>query len=88
MSKEEQQDYDAFSLASVSVPKRPWRVMGDSRSSQSQPPDNANVSQAGPQAIAKAQSIKSSTCSSDQRSVQHHADQRQLNKKHTSNKIK
>ena len=67
MSKEEQQDYDAFSLASVSVPKRPWRVMGDSRSSQSQPPDNANVSQARPQAIAKAQSIKST--SSDQRSA-------------------
>ena len=76
MSKEEQQDYDAFSLASVSVPKRPWRVMGDSRSSQSQPPDNANVSQARPQALAKAQSIKSS--SSVQRSVQHHADQRQV----------
>ena len=76
MSKEEQQDYDAFSLASVSVPKRPWRVMGDSRSSQSQPPDNANVSQARPQAIAKAQSIKST--SSDQRSVQHHSDQTQV----------
>ena len=76
MSKEEQQDYDAFSLASVSVPKRPWRVMGDSRSSQSQPPDNANISQARPQAIAKAQSIKST--SSDQRSVQHHSDQRQV----------
>ena len=72
MSKEEQQDYDAFSLASVSVPTRPWRAMGDSRSSQSQPPDNANVSQARPQAIAKAQSIKSS--SSDQRSAQHHAE--------------
>ena len=76
MSKEEQQDYDAFSLASVSVPKRPWRVMGDSRSSQSQPPDNANVSQARPQAIAKAQWIKST--SSDQRSVQHHSNQRQV----------
>ena len=76
MSKEEQQDYDAFSLASVLVPTRPWRAMGDSRSSQSQPPDNANVSQARPQAIAKAQSIKSS--SSDQRSVQHHTDQRQV----------
>ena len=76
MSKEEQQDYDAFSLASVSVPKRPWRVMGDSRCSQSQPPDNANVSQARPQAIAKAQSIKST--SSDQRSVQHNSDQRQV----------
>ena len=76
MSKEEQQDYDAFSLASISVPKRPWRAMGDSRSSQSQPPDNANVSQARPHALAKAQSIKSS--SSDQRSVQHHADQRQV----------
>ena len=76
MSKEEQQDYDAFSLASVSVPTRPWRATGDSRSSQSQPPDNTNVSQARPQAIAQAQSIKSS--SSDQRSVQHHADQRQV----------
>ena len=76
MSKEEQQDYDAFSLASVSVPTRPWRAMGDSSASQSQPPDNANVSQARPQAIAKAQSIKSS--SSEQRSVQHHADQRQV----------
>ena len=76
MSKEEQQDYDAFSLASVSVPTRPWRAMGDSRTSQSQPPDNANVSQARPQAVAKAQSIKSS--SSEQRSVQHHADQRQV----------
>ena len=76
MSKEEQKDYDAFSLASVSVPTRPWRAMGDSRASQSQPPDNANVSQAPPQAIAKAQSIKSS--SSEQRSVQHHADQRQV----------
>ena len=76
MSKEEQQDYDAFSLASVSVPTRPWRAMGDSRASQSQPPDNANVSQARPQAIAKAQSIKSS--SSEQRSVQHHTDQRQV----------
>ena len=67
MSKEEQQDYDAFSLASVSVPTRPWRAMGDSRASQSQPLDNAKVSQARPQAIAKAQSIKSS--SSDQRSA-------------------
>ena len=76
MSKEEQQDYDAFSLASVSVPTSSWRAMGDSRASQSQPPDNANVSQARPQAIAKAQSIKSS--SSEQRSVQHHADQRQV----------
>ena len=76
MSREEQQDYDAFSLASVSVPTRPWRAMGDSRSSQSQPPDNTNVSQARPQAIAQAQSIKSS--SSYQRSVQHHADQRQV----------
>ena len=76
ISKKEQQDYDAFSLASVSVPTGPWRAMGDSRSSQSQPPDNANVSQARPQAIAMAQSIRST--SSDQRSVQHHSDQRQV----------
>ena len=49
--------------------------MGDSRGAQSQPPDNANVSQALPQA-AKAQSIKST--SSDQRSVQRHSDQRHV----------
>ena len=30
MSEEEQQDYDPFSLASASVPKRPWRAMDGS----------------------------------------------------------
>ena len=33
MSEEEQREYDAFSLASVSVPtlsKHPWRALGDS----------------------------------------------------------
>ena len=75
MSEEEQQDYDAFSLASVSVPKRPWRAMGDSSVAQSQPQDNATVSQALPLA-ARAQSIKST--SSDQRSVLRHADQRHV----------
>ena len=75
MSEEEQQDYDAFSLASVSVPKRPWRAMGNSSVAQSQPPDNVTVSQARPHA-ATAQSIKST--SSDQRSVQRHADQRHV----------
>ena len=38
MSEEEQRDYDAFSLASVSVPassKRPWRAQVDSKASQS-----------------------------------------------------
>ena len=75
MSEEEQQDYNAFSLASVSVPKHPWRAMGDSSVAQSHPPDNATVSQARPHA-ARAQSIKST--SSDQRSVQSHADQRHV----------
>ena len=72
MSEEEQQDYDAFSLASVSVPKRRWRAMGDSSGAQSQPPDNANTSQARPQP-ARAKST-----SSDQRPVQRHLDQRQV----------
>ena len=79
MSEEEQQEYDAFSLASVSVPtsfKRPWRALGDSKDSQSQPQDISNVRQARPQAVAKAQSVKSAHF--DQRSVQLHSDQRQV----------
>ena len=58
MSEEEQREFDAFSLASVSVPtssKRPWRALGDSKDSQSQPQDDSNVRQARPQAVAKAQ---------------------------------
>ena len=79
MSEEEQREYDAFSLASVSVPtssKRPWRALGDSKDSQSQPQDISNVRQARPQAVAKAHSVKSTH--SDQRSVQLHSDQRQV----------
>ena len=79
MSEEEQREYDAFSLASVSVPtssKRPWRALGDSKDSQSQPQDNSNVRLARPQAVAKAPSTKSTH--SDQRSVQLHSDQRQV----------
>ena len=79
MSEEEQRDFDAFSLASVSVPtssKRPWKAAGHSKVSQSQPQDNSNVLQARPQAVAKAQSVKS--VHSDQRSVQLHSDQRQV----------
>ena len=71
MSEEEQRDYDAFSLASVSVPalsKRPWRAQGDAKDSQTQAQDFSIVRQARPQAVAKAQSVKSSQ--SDQRSVQ------------------
>ena len=37
MTEEEQRDYDAFSLASVSVPKRPWRTQEDSNVSKPQP---------------------------------------------------
>ena len=71
MSEEEQREYNEFSLASVSVPtssKRPWRALGDSKASQSQPQDVSNVRQARPQAAAKAPSVKSAQ--SDQRSVQ------------------
>ena len=40
MSEEEQREFDAFSLSSVSVlssSKRRWRALGDSRDSQSHP---------------------------------------------------
>ena len=79
MSEEEQREYDEFSLASVSVPtssKRPWRALGDSKTSQSQPQDVSSVRQARPQAAAKAPSVKSAQ--SDQRSVQLQSDQRQV----------
>ena len=79
MSEEEQREYDAFSLASVSVPtssKRPWRALEDSKVSQSRPQDISSVRQASPQAEAKTQSVKSAH--SDQRSVQLQADQRQV----------
>ena len=67
MSEEERRDLDDFSLASVSVPtsKRPWRAQKDSKS---QAQDVSNTRQAHPQAVAKAQSVKSTQ--SDQRSVQ------------------
>ena len=72
MSEEEKGDYDAFSLASVSVhvpvSKRPWRAQEDSKVSKPQPQDVSNARQARPQAVAKAQSVKSTQ--SDQRSVQ------------------
>ena len=71
MTEEEERDYDAFSLASVSVPKRPWRAQEDSNVSQPQPQNISLTRQARPvtsQAVAKAQSVKSAQ--SDQRSVQ------------------
>ena len=70
MSEEEQRDYDAFSLASVSVPasKRPWKAQGDSKDSKSQAQDVSNTRQTRPQAVAKGQSVKSTQ--SDQRPVQ------------------
>ena len=37
MSEEEQRDYDAFSLASVSVTNRPWRAQEGSKVSKPQP---------------------------------------------------
>ena len=57
---------DTFSLASVTVPKRPWRAQEDSK-----PQPQNTFRQAHPvipRAVAKAQSIKSAQ--SDQRSVQ------------------
>ena len=80
MSEEEQRDYDAFSLASVSVPassKRPWRAQVDSKASQSQAQEVSIIHQARPQAVAKAQSVKS--LQSDQRSVQLRSAQDQAN---------
>ena len=71
MSEEEQRDYDDFSLASVSVPKRPWRAQEVSQVSEPQPHDVSSTRQARPvmsQSAAKAQSVKSAQ--SDQRSVQ------------------
>ena len=70
ISEEEQREYDAFSLASVSVPvsKRPWRAQEDSQVSKPQPQNVSIASQACPQAVAKAQSVRSTQ--SDQRSVQ------------------
>ena len=71
MTEEEQRDYDAFSLASVSVPKRPWRAQEDLNVSKPQPQNISLTRQARPvtsQAVAKAQSVKSAQ--SDQRSVQ------------------
>ena len=71
MTEEEERDYDAFSLASVSVPKRPWRAQEDSNVSKPQPQNISFSRQARPvisQAVAKAQSVKSAQ--SDQRSVQ------------------
>ena len=70
MSEEEQRDYDAFSLASVSVPvsKQPWRAQEDSNFLKPQPQDVSITSQARPQAVDKAQSVRSTQ--SDQRSVQ------------------
>ena len=70
ISEEEQREYDAFSLASVSVPvsKRPWRAREDSQVSKPQPQNVSIASQACPQAVAKAQSVRSTQ--SDQRSVQ------------------
>ena len=79
MSEEEQREFHDFSLASVSVPtssKRPWRAQGDSKVSQSQAQDTSNVRQARPQAVAKAQSVRSTL--SDQRSVQLQSDQKQV----------
>ena len=68
MSEEEQRDYDAFSLASVSVSKRPWRAQEDSKVSKPQPQNISFTRPVTSQAVAKAQSVKSTQ--SDQRSVQ------------------
>ena len=71
MTEDEERDFDAFSLASVTVPKRPWRTQEDLNVSKPQPQNISFSRQACPvipQAVAKAQSIKSAQ--SDQRFVQ------------------
>ena len=68
MTEEEQRDFDTFSLASVTVPKRPWRAQEDSNVSKPQPQNIRQARPVIPQAVAKAQSIKSAQ--SDQRSAQ------------------
>ena len=50
------------------VSKQPWRAQEDSQVSKPQPQDVSIASQAHPQAVAKAQSVRSTQ--SDQRSVQ------------------
>ena len=75
MSEEEQREYDAFSLASLSVSKRPWKAQEDSKVSKPQPQNVSVTRQARPQAVSKAQSVKSAQ--SDQRSVQHRSVQDQ-----------
>ena len=48
MTEEEQRDYDAFSLASVSVRKRPWRAQEDLSVSKPQPQNISLTRQARP----------------------------------------
>ena len=71
MTEDEERDFDNFSLALVTVPKRSWRAQEDSNVSKPQPQNISFSRQARPvipQAVAKAQSNKSAQ--SDQRSVQ------------------
>ena len=53
MSEEEQRDYDAFSLASVSVSKRPWRAQEDSKVSKPQPQNVSVTLQARQGSVSK-----------------------------------
>ena len=59
MSEEEQRDYDAFSLASVSVSKRPWRAQEVLKGLKPQPQNVSVTRQARPQAVTRAQAVKS-----------------------------
>ena len=68
MTEEEERDFNTFSLAPVTVPKRSWRAREDSRS-RSQAHDISNTSQTRPvitQVIVQSQSTRSRSVQSDQ----------------------
>ena len=68
MSEEEQRDCDAFSLASVSVSKRPWRAQEDSKVLKPQPQNVSVTRFCNFPGRSQGSVIKSAQ--SDQRSVQ------------------
>ena len=73
MTEEEERDFNTFSLAPATVPKRSWRAHEDSKDSRShsQAHDVSNTSQTRPvitQVVVQAQSTRSRSVQSDQRS--------------------
>ena len=73
MTEEEERVFNTFSLAPVTVPKRSWRAHEDLKDSRShsQAHDVSNISQTRPvitQVVVQAQSTRSRSVQSDQRS--------------------